>query len=97
MIDLATDSIVAHSNKPLKLIIKLGLFISFLSLVVAFSLVIAHFTYGFSVEGWTSLMVSTFFLFGMLFGILGTIGIYIGKIFDEVKNRPLYIVDEVIN
>lgn len=97
MINLAVDSIVSHSNKPLKLIIQLGLMVSMLSFFVAVGLVVAHFTYGFSVEGWTSLMVSMFFLFGLLFGILGVIGLYIGKIFDQVKNRPLYIVDEVIN
>ncbi len=97
MIDLATDSIVAHSNKPLKLIIKLGLILSIISILIASGLVAAHFIYGFTVEGWTSLMVSNIFFFGVLFGILGTMGIYIGKIFDEVKNRPLYIVDEVIN
>jgi len=97
MINLAIDSIVSHSNKPLKLIIGLGLFVSILSLFTALGLSIAHFTYGFSVEGWTSLMVSMFFLFGLLFGILGVIGLYIGKIFDQVKNRPLYIIDEIIN
>jgi dolichol-phosphate mannosyltransferase len=97
MINLAVDSIVSHSNKPLKLIIQLGLMVSMLSFFVAVGLVVAHFTYGFSVEGWTSLMVSMFFLFGLLFGILGVIGLYIGKIFDQVKNRPLYIVDEIIN
>ncbi|MDO9267377.1 MAG: glycosyltransferase [Sulfurimonas sp.] len=97
MISLAVDSIVSHSNKPLKLIIQLGLMVSMLSFFVAVGLVVAHFTYGFSVEGWTSLMVSMFFLFGLLFGILGVIGLYIGKIFDQVKNRPLYIVDEIIN
>ena len=97
MVVLAIDSIVSHSNKPLRLIVQFGLSISILSIFVAMSLVIAHFTYGFSVEGWTSLMVSMFFLFGILFGILGTVGIYIGKIFDQVKNRPLYIIDEIIN
>ncbi|MDD5372289.1 MAG: glycosyltransferase family 2 protein [Sulfurimonas sp.] len=97
MINLAIDSIISHSNKPLKLIIQLGLLVSVLSFFVAVGLTIAHYTYGFSVEGWTSLMVSMFFLFGILFGILGTIGLYIGKIFDQVKNRPLYIVDEIIN
>lgn len=97
MISLAVDSIVSHSNKPLKLIIQLGLMVSMLSFFVAVGLVVAHFTYGFSVEGWTSLMVSMFFLFGLLFGILGVIGLYIGKIFDQVKKRPLYIVDEIIN
>lgn len=97
MLDLAIDSIVSHSNKPLKLIISLGLSTSAISIMAAVILIIAHFTYGFSVEGWTSLMVSMFFLFGLLSGILGTIGIYVGKIFDQVKDRPLYIVDEVIN
>lgn len=97
MIDLAIDSIVSHSNKPLRLIVQFGLFISMISIFVAMGLAVAHYTYGFSVEGWTSLMVSMFFLFGVLFGILGTVGIYIGKIFDQVKNRPLYIIDEIIN
>lgn len=97
MVNLAIDSIVSHSNKPLKLIIKFGLLVSMLSLFVALGLVIAHYTYGFTAEGWTSLMVSMFFLFGLLFGILGIIGLYIGKIFDQVKDRPLYIVDEIIN
>lgn len=97
MMDLAIDSIVSHSAKPLKLIIKFGLSISFISIIVAICLMVAHFTYGFSVEGWTSLMVSMFFLFGVLFGIVGVVGVYIGKIFDQVKARPLYIVEEVIN
>lgn len=97
MVNLAIDSIVSHSNKPLKLIIKFGLIVSILSLFVALGLVIAHYTYGFTAEGWTSLMVSMFFLFGILFGILGIIGLYIGKIFDQVKDRPLYIIDEIIN
>lgn len=97
MVNLAIDSIVSHSNKPLKLIIQLGLFVSVVSLLIALGLSVAHFTYGFSVEGWTSLMVSMFFLFGLLFGILGVVGLYIGKIFDQVKNRPLYIIDEIIN
>ncbi|OHD96867.1 MAG: glycosyltransferase [Sulfurimonas sp. RIFCSPHIGHO2_12_FULL_36_9] len=97
MLDLAIDSIVSHSNKPLRLIVQFGLMVSMLSFFVAVGLVVAHFTYGFSVEGWTSLMVSMFFLFGILFGILGIIGLYIGKIFDQVKNRPLYIIDEMIN
>ena len=42
-------------------------------------------------------MVSMFFIFGVLFAIIGITGLYIGKIFDEVKRRPLYIVQEMIN
>jgi dolichol-phosphate mannosyltransferase len=46
--------------------------------------------------GWTSIMVSIFFIGGLIFANLGLIGLYIGKIYDEIKNRPLYIVKEVI-
>lgn len=97
MLDLAIDSIVAHSNKPLRLSIKFGFGISFLALLYAIYLVVDYFCCNEPVEGWTSLMVGMVFLFGIMFGLLGVLGIYIGKIFDEVKNRPLYIIDEKIN
>ncbi|MDD3325133.1 MAG: glycosyltransferase family 2 protein [Sulfurospirillaceae bacterium] len=97
LIRLAVDSILSHSNKPLRLTIQWGFFIASSSLVFAFWLVLRYFIYDTPVEGWTSLMVSMFFLFGLLFAVLGIVGLYIGKIFDEVKNRPLYIVKETIN
>lgn len=97
LINLAIDSIVAHSNKPLRLFIQLGFFISLGSMVYAFWLFLRYFLYGDVAEGWTSLMVSMFFMFGLLFGILGILGLYIGKIFDEAKGRPLYIIQESIN
>jgi dolichol-phosphate mannosyltransferase len=46
--------------------------------------------------GWTSIMVSIFFIGGLIFANLGLIGLYIGKIYDEIKNRPLYIVKKTI-
>ena len=49
------------------------------------------------VEGWTSLIVSMYFLSGLLLASIGMLGLYIDKIFDEVKDRPLYIVDKYIN
>jgi len=97
LIRLAIDSIVSHSNKPLRLSIQLGFFIATASLGFAFWLVMRFFLYGTTTEGWTSLMVSMFFMFGLLFAIIGIVGLYIGKIFDEVKRRPLYIVGETIN
>lgn len=97
MVNLAIDSIVAHSNKPLRLFIQLGFFISLGSMLYAFWLFLRFFLYGDVTEGWTSLMVSMFFMFGLLFGILGILGLYIGKIFDEAKGRPLYIIQEAIN
>jgi len=47
--------------------------------------------------GWTSVMVSIYFIGGLLFANLGVIGLYIGKIFDETKERPLYIIKEKLN
>ncbi|AHJ11668.1 glycosyltransferase family 2 protein [Sulfurospirillum multivorans] len=94
---LAIDSIISHSNKPLRLSIQLGFFIALASLVYASWLVIRYFFYHTPAEGWTSLMVSMFFMFGLLFAIIGITGLYIGKIFDEVKRRPLYLIQETLN
>jgi polyisoprenyl-phosphate glycosyltransferase len=94
---LAIDSIISHSNKPLRLSIQLGFFIALASLGYASWLVIRYFFYHTPAEGWTSLMVSMFFMFGLLFAIIGITGLYIGKIFDEVKRRPLYVIQETIN
>lgn len=97
LVNLAIDSILSHSNKPLRLSIQLGFFIATISLGFASWLVLRYFFWHTPTEGWTSLMVSMFFMFGLLFAILGITGLYIGKIFDEVKNRPLYIIGESIN
>ncbi len=97
LVNLAIDSIVAHSNKPLRLSIKLGFTISLLAFLYAIFLIVRYFCCHDPIEGWTSLMVSMFFMFGMMSGLLGILGLYIGKIFDEVKNRPLYIIEEKIN
>jgi dolichol-phosphate mannosyltransferase len=94
LIDLAIDSIVSQSNKPLKLSIKFGFIISFLSLFYALWLVGRYFIFSIPVEGWTSVMVSIYFIGGLLFANMGILGLYIGKIFDETKNRPLYVVSE---
>ena len=58
-------------------------------------LVVRYFFYDIRVEGWTSVMVSLYLISGLLFLNLGIIGLYIGKAFDETKNRPIYIIDEL--
>jgi glycosyltransferase involved in cell wall biosynthesis len=95
-LDLALDTIVSMSNKPLKISIKLGLLISFLSFLYGIFTIMKYLLWGVPVMGWTSLMVSLYFIGGLLLSILGVLGIYIGKIFDEVKNRPLYIIAEKV-
>ena len=97
MIDLATDIIVSYSNKPLRVSIKLGLLISLISLCYAIWLIIRYFLFSIPIIGWTSMMVVMLFMFGILFGSLGILGLYIGKIFDETKDRPLYVIDEIRN
>jgi len=96
LIGLAMDNIASQSNKLLKMSIKLGLWVSVLSALSAFYLVIKYFMTDEIVPGWTSVMVSIYFIGGLLFANLGLIGFYLGKIFDETKNRPLYIIDEII-
>ena len=52
---------------------------------------------GIPISGWASLMVSTWFIGGVIIGNLGIIGMYLSRIYDEVKGRPIYIIDESIN
>ncbi|MCK5535628.1 MAG: glycosyltransferase family 2 protein [Bacteroidales bacterium] len=96
LISLAIDSIISQSNKPLKISIKFGFMISSLSMVYAFYLIIMYLLNDIIVEGWTSVIVSIYFIAGLLFANLGVLGLYIGKIFDEQKKRPLYIVKETL-
>lgn len=93
MLSLAIDTIIAHSDKVLHLTVKFGFFMSLFSLSAAVWIITRSFFFETPVPGWTSLIVSLFFSTGLIIGTVGIVGIYIGKIFDEVKNRPLYIVD----
>lgn len=94
---LASDIIFAFSNRPLKFAIYLGTSISIISFLMFLYLLIQSQYNGFSVLGWASLMCSIFFTSGLILNILGILGLYIGGIFNEVKNRPLYVVSEKIN
>ena len=95
LLHLAFDTILAFSDKPLRLIVKLGVSIALCSLLAAITLVIRAWM-GFQEPlGWTSLMVAISFFSGLMILIMGLNGLYIARIFDEVKGRPLYIVQQV--
>ncbi len=94
---LAADSIISQSNKLLRLSIQLGFILALGSILYALWLTIRYFLYSVPIEGWTSVMVSMYLLSGMIFINLGLLGIYIGKIFNETKARPLYLIKESIN
>lgn len=94
---LATDVIVAHSNKPLRLSIKAGFIIAAFSMLYGLLLIIRYLFFSRPPSGWTSVIVAIFFVGGLLFIQMGIMGLYIGKIFDETKGRPIYIEKEKIN
>ncbi len=97
LFQLAINSILAFSDKPLRLTVKIGFFITILSL---FTIIVYLFMYligSIKVLGFTSLILSFWFLSGVIIFILGFLGLYIGKIFEKVKERPTFIVNEIIN
>jgi len=97
LIALATNNIIAFSLKPLRLTIKIGLFISIISALVGILYLLLFLFDLTTVSGFTSIMISVWFLAGIIIFILGIIGIYLGKVFEKVKDRPTYIISEKIN
>lgn len=89
---LAVDTIIAYSDKPLRLAVRFGFVMSMLSFAAGLYILLRAVLYGSPVVGWPSLMVSVYFIGGITISILGVLGIYLGKTFDEAKKRPLYIV-----
>ncbi len=94
---LALNTIIAFSDKPMRLTVKLGFFITFISFVVMLVYLVMYFTGHIKVLGFTSLMISFWLLSGIIIFILGFVGLYIGKMFEKVKARPVYVIKEVIN
>jgi dolichol-phosphate mannosyltransferase len=93
---LASEIITTQSNKPLVLSIKLGLTVAAISFFFGMYLILDHFISGRLLQGWTSTIVSIYFVGGMILAQLGILGLYLGLVFDQTKNRPLYIVREVV-
>ena len=96
-INLALDIILSFSDRPLRFAIGLGLLMSAVSVLFSLWIFLGAINWGFSVIGWPSLIVSTFFTGGIILIVLGIIGIYLGRIFREVKARPLYVISESLN
>ena len=91
------DVIISNSQKPLRISVILGFTISLISFMVALIYFIQAYLYGFSVSGFASLMISIWLLSGIIIATLGIVGIYVGKTFEYVKNRPIYIIKDRIN
>ena len=94
MLSFAFDGITAFSNLPLRLATYMGFLVSFISfLVILYTLYQKYLNHN-TVQGWSSLMISILFIGGVQLICLGIIGEYLGRIMDNVKKRPLYIVKE---
>lgn len=94
---LALNNIIAFSDKPLRLTVKIGFSIASLSLLVAIVYFILYLTGSIKVMGFTTLVLSLWFLSGIVISILGIVGLYVGKMFEKVKDRPNFIVQEQCN
>lgn len=94
MVKFALDGITSFSNVPLKLATWLGYFASLLAFIYLVTVFVQK-ALGHTVQGWATIMVALLFMGGVQLVSLGIIGEYIGRIFNEIKPRPMYVVDTV--
>ena len=99
LFSLAVSIAMTYSDKPLRMSIYSGLALSALSFVLGIWLAINYFTsnVGQLALGWTSIIISHLFLSGLVLTSLGVVGLYIGRIFEQVKQRPIFVVRETRN
>jgi polyisoprenyl-phosphate glycosyltransferase len=95
LLSLAFNTIISFSNKPLKLFVKFGLIISGISFILGIYNIYLALTSKIAVLGYSSIIVSIWFLSGVIITTIGITGIYVGKIFDQTKNRPIFVIDEI--
>lgn len=96
MLGLAFDGITSFSIRPVRFIAWLGIICAALSVIGLIYALVSYFA-GSTVPGWTAIVCSIFLIGGIQLLALGVIGEYIGKIFTEVKGRPRYIIEEILN
>lgn len=96
MASFAWEGVTSLSARPIRLIAQMGMFISFISGLMLIWSIVRHFI-GETVVGWTSLVVSLWFLGGLILLSVGVIGEYVAKIYLEVKRRPRYLVQDFID
>lgn len=94
---LALETIISFSDKPLRLTVQFGFALTVLSLIAALWFFIQWISGNVAVLGYTSIMISIWFLSGVLISLIGIVGLYIGKMFEKVKGRPLFIISETRN
>lgn len=96
LLNLSLEGIISFSYIPLRTIMFLGFAVSIVSIGLAVFYAVKRLVFGLSPPGFATLTVATFFLAGVQLITIGVIGEYIGRIFEEVKQRPLYVVRQVL-
>ena len=94
---LAFNAMIAFSQRPLKFAVLIGFGITFISIIVSIIFIIRWRLGEVAIIGWTSIVLSIWLIGGLNIIILGIVGLYIGKIFEETKQRPHYIIDYMVN
>ena len=96
-ISLAFNAIISYSNKPLKIFVKCGMLISVVSFLVGLLNIVMYLRGEIGVSGYSSIIISIWLLSGIIITVIGVVGIYVGKVFEQTKNRPAFFIDEMIN
>ncbi len=97
LLKMAADNIFSFSDKLLKLTVKFGFIMLILSAIFISYKVISSLLSDTQIVGWSSLIATVLFSTGLIITVLGIVGIYVGKIFEESKSRPLYIISKHLN
>ena len=98
MLNFAIDGMLSFSQIPLRVSMLFGFISAFFSfLFIVYGLVVKYRYPEYAIPGWASLFIASLFIGGVQLICIGILGEYIGRIYEEVKRRPLYIVDEEIN
>lgn len=97
LVRLAINSCLSFSDKPLRLMVQGGLTISVITFLFAVVYLIRYFLGDIKVLGYASLVLSIWFLSGVIISLIGVTGVYIGRIFDQTKKRPIFIAQEKLN
>jgi dolichol-phosphate mannosyltransferase len=94
---LAFNNIISFSDKPLRILVKLGFYTSLISFLLGIFYLYQYFSGQIVVLGFASIIITISFLSGIIILTLGLVGIYVGKTFEQSKQRPNYIIQKIIN
>lgn len=97
LIRLALNIVLSYSDKPLRMVVKLGMLFSLFAFVVAGISIYLYLVESIAVAGYTSIIASIWLMGGVIVFCIGVIGLYVGRLFEDAKRRPHYIVEQRVN